>query len=898
MDCRRIVIVVLTALAVPASASATTISVLAGGPDPVTGSAGACSASGSGESCPTLRDAVAFANTPVLAGASPTIQLSAGSFNLSQGPVSPSVAMTIEGAGDSGSGASTIRQTGLFEVLTPAAQLTLQDLVITGGHVVGADATSGSPDAPQVFASGIIATAPLTLTRVAVSGNTATGGTGFTPVSGNGGDGGSVLGSAIWTNSIPVTISDSIISDNSATGGAGGAGTDGSGGQGGSVLAGAVGPSQVTATNTTFTDNAATGGAGGAGTDGNGGGGGSVRGAAISSSALNLTGSTVTGNTDTGGNGGAVTLVGTGGIGGEAQGAIFAQTGAVTVATTLLSGNHTTGGDGGDSGAVGGAGGPVGGGTGGAVSIGVGGSAPVSIAASVVSNNIMSSGTPGSDTAAAGTGGNAGEVDGGGIQIGSAGATSITGSTFSGNQVILAPPGTGGAGGSSGVGAAANGGALAIDVPATIVNTTISGNTAQSQSDPTSGEDSEGGGIAFPPPSGTLGLYSDTIAGNTAQASPAIQMAGANIGSGGGTVTLQDTAIASPLPSGAPNCFPTPGGPFTDDGHNLEDAATSTCGLTAGHNDVIGSSPQLPSAVGANGGTTGPTDPTTQYVGTFTLAPAAGSPLIGTGGQCINPLAAGSPPLTVDQRGFARPATCDIGAFQTQPVKVTGAPVIVSTPAVGKTLTCSTGTFAATGDGTLTASGSIGSLALSYAWTSGTTQVATTSTYKVAAGDAGHSITCTETATGAYGNASATSAAVTVPKPTPPSVALTAVGQAHKSWAEKKRKRKHKVSIGTSFKFTLNEVARVKFTFTTTLKGRKVKHKCVVQTKHNKHAPKCSKTIIAGTMTVAGRAGPNTKPFSGKIGRHPLAPGAYKLTITATSGATHSSKTLKFTIVA
>jgi hypothetical protein len=380
----------------------------------------------------------------------------------------------------------------------------------------------------------------------------------------------------------------------------------------------------------------------------------------------------------------------------------------------------------------------------------------------VISNNTLSSGAPGSDTAATGHGGDASEVDGGGIIIGNAGATSITGSTFSGNHLRLAPPGAG-AGGTSGLGAAANGGALAIDVPATIVNTTISGNTAQSQSGPASGEDSEGGGIAFVTPTGTLGLYSDTIAGNTAQASPAIQMAGANVGSGGGTVTLQDTAIASPLPSGAPNCFPTPGGPFTDNGHNLEDTATSSCGLTAGHNDVIGASPQLPSTVGANGGTTGPTDPTTHYVGTFTLAPAAGSPLIGAGGQCINPLAAGSPPLTVDQRGFARPATCDIGAFQTQPVKVTGAPVITSTPAVGNTLTCSTGTFAATGDGTLTATGSIGALALSYAWTSGTSTVATTSTYKVAASEAGHSITCTETATGAYGKASATSPAVTRP---------------------------------------------------------------------------------------------------------------------------------------
>jgi hypothetical protein len=900
VDCRRIVIVALTALAMPASASATTISVPAGGTDPATGSAGACAVSGSGESCPTLRDAVAFANG-LGADSNPTIQLSAGSFDLSQGSVSPGIAMTIEGAGDSGSGASTIRQTALFAVLTPSAALTLQDLVVTGGHVVGVDGTSVSPNAPEVFASGINAGGALTLTRVTVTGNQVVGGAGFSPLAGTGGNGGSVLGSAIWSGSSAVTISDSTISDNSATGGAGGGSTGGGGGgSGGDVLSGAVGPGQVMATNTTFTNNVATGGAGGSSAAGPGGDGGSVRGAAISSTGLTLTGSAVSNNSSAAGNGGAMTGVinDNGGDGGGAEGAIFAQeTGAVTITATLVSANHTTGGNGGDSSGVGATGGAAGGGTGGGASIGVAGSAPVSIDSSVISNNILSSGTPGSDTATTGHGGSAGEVDGGGIVIGDAGATSITNSTFSGNQVTLAPPGAG-ASGTSGLGAEANGGALALDVPALIVNSTISGNTVQSQSGAGGGEGSEGGGIAFLPPSGTLGLYSDTLAGNTAQASPAIQIAGANIGSGGGTVALQDTAIASPLPSSAPNCYPTPGGPFTDNGHNLEDTSTSTCGLTAGHNDVIGSSPQLPSAVGANGGTTGPTDPTTGYVGTFTLAPAVGSPLIGAGGPCINPLAAGSPPLTVDQRGFARPATCDIGAFQTQPVKLTGAPAITSTPAVGKTLTCSTGTLAATGDGTMTATGSIGALALSYTWMSGTSTVATTSTYKVAAGDAGHSITCTETATGAYGNASATSAAVTIPKPAPPSVALTAVSQAHKSWAEKKGKRKHKVSIGTSFKFTLNEAATVKFTFTTTLKGRKVKHKCVAQTKHNKHAPKCTKTITAGTLTVAGRAGRDTKPFSGKIGRHVLAPGAYKLTITAASGPTHSSKTLRFTIVA
>lgn len=320
---------------------------------------------------------------------------------------------------------------------------------------------------------------------------------------------------------------------------------------------------------------------------------------------------------------------------------------------------------------------------------------------------------------------------------------------------------------------------------------------------------------------------------------------------------------------------------------------------------MIGSSPQLPAALGANGGTTGPTDPTTGYAGTYTLAPAAGSCLTGAGGQCTNPLATGNPPLTVDQRGFARSAACDIGAFQTQPILVSGAPTITGMAAVGQMLTCATGTFAAAGDGELTANGSVGAQAITYAWTSAGSQVATTSTYKVAAGDAGHSITCTETATGAYGKGFETSSAVQVPGsgtgpagPTgPASVTISAVSQTHASWSETKLKRKHKVPVGTAFKFTLNEAATVKLTFTTTIKGRKVKHKCLAQTKHNMRDKKCTATVTAGTLTVSGHAGANTVPFSGKIGRHRLTRGKYKVTITATSGTTTSTRTLSFTIV-
>jgi hypothetical protein len=74
--------------------------------------------------------------------------------------------------------------------------------------------------------------------------------------------------------------------------------------------------------------------------------------------------------------------------------------------------------------------------------------------------------------------------------------------------------------------------------------------------------------------------------------------------------------------------------------------------------------------------------------------------MIGNGGACINPLPTNTTNrLTVDQRGLPRGATCDIGAFQAQPITVTGNPQITGTPVVGHTLTCVTGSFLATDDG-------------------------------------------------------------------------------------------------------------------------------------------------------------------------------------------------------
>ncbi len=83
-------------------------------------------------------------------------------------------------------------------------------------------------------------------------------------------------------------------------------------------------------------------------------------------------------------------------------------------------------------------------------------------------------------------------------------------------------------------------------------------------------------------------------------------------------------------------------------------------------------------------------------------------------------------------------------------------PTITGQPAAGQTLTCNPGTWS-------------DAESFAYRWNRDGTPIpgATSPTYVVPAGDAGHVLTCTVTATGDGGSAAATSAPVTVAKPTP-----------------------------------------------------------------------------------------------------------------------------------
>ena len=105
--------------------------------------------------------------------------------------------------------------------------------------------------------------------------------------------------------------------------------------------------------------------------------------------------------------------------------------------------------------------------------------------------------------------------------------------------------------------------------------------------------------------------------------------------------------------------------------------------------------------------------------------------------------------------------------------------------------------------------------------------------------------------------------------------------------------------VGTTFEYTLDKPAAVRFDFTQPARGRKVNGKCVAQNKRNKRKRRCTRTLIRGSLTFSGHAGRNTVRFFGWLSRHKkLKPGRYTLVITATTpGVGSTSQKLTFTIV-
>lgn len=100
---------------------------------------------------------------------------------------------------------------------------------------------------------------------------------------------------------------------------------------------------------------------------------------------------------------------------------------------------------------------------------------------------------------------------------------------------------------------------------------------------------------------------------------------------------------------------------------------------------------------------------------------------------------------------------------------------------------------------------------------------------------------------------------------------------------------RHRLHAGqhAAFKFTLSENAKLSIAVTTTARGLRKGTHCVAPSKalEHRHAKKCKRAIVHGTLAASEPAGNDTLNFNGKIRGRKLAPGEYTATLSATNYA-------------
>lgn len=128
---------------------------------------------------------------------------------------------------------------------------------------------------------------------------------------------------------------------------------------------------------------------------------------------------------------------------------------------------------------------------------------------------------------------------------------------------------------------------------------------------------------------------------------------------------------------------------------------------------------------------------------------------------------------------------------------------------------------------------------------------------------------------------------------------ITDLRQAASRWIEAAvRGATTKTPVGTRFMFTLDQPARVTLSFARSVLGRVKGQRCVSPALAAPRAQKCTLSVRAGTLAVAGEPGSNTVAFGGHTSTERLPAGTYTVVVQATgvSGRPSAVAALLFTI--
>ena len=96
-----------------------------------------------------------------------------------------------------------------------------------------------------------------------------------------------------------------------------------------------------------------------------------------------------------------------------------------------------------------------------------------------------------------------------------------------------------------------------------------------------------------------------------------------------------------------------------------------------------------------------------------------------------------------------------------------------------------------------------------------------------------------------------------------------------------------------ALRYSLSENAKVGIKVQKAGKGRRVRGKCRRQTRRNRTRPRCTRWVSLGSFTDTGEAGANSRTIPRRLRRANLAPGLYRVLMTATDAAGNTTAASK-----